>query len=393
MCCRGAWVVVTPAEVERYRALGASRWYTDIGAQHAVDPFDPVAHGHFRIRKRADGACGFLSEANRCRIHEELGGEAKPLACRVFPFRFQSAAGRPFVATSASCPTIVRNEGEALAAQLKSLTTLRGEWMRAFPRKDGGLFFARGRPIDAATVNVMKGALVGILDSAGADSTFALAGAVERMARWLEDLSRHRVARLKSEGFTEYVALTGRHAAASEADPAPARASVVTRLLARGFLFTVVAVRDQLASEAGGPRRHLRRIHQLAHLHGLAPATGSLDRRARDRVTIDPADAEVRRIVADRLRANVDALGTGQRPLVDEIGVESATLAAGLELAAMTAHRAGASRIDAATVTSGITAAAQLAHADTGALGTLLPTLAGGPDALRLVAAWLRPAL
>ena len=63
------------------------------GAPDGVDPFEPIAHGHFRIRKRADGACGFLSANDRCRIHEELGGEAKPLACRVFPFRFHAVAG------------------------------------------------------------------------------------------------------------------------------------------------------------------------------------------------------------------------------------------------------------------------------------------------------------
>src|SRR6185436_10731967 len=130
MCCRGAWVVVTPSEVERYRATGVARFYVDDGAP-GVDPFEPVAHGHFRIRRRADGACGFLSAGDRCRIHEELGGEAKPLACRVFPFRFPPAAGRPFVAASASCPTIVRNEGEPLTAQVRALAALRAEWTRA----------------------------------------------------------------------------------------------------------------------------------------------------------------------------------------------------------------------------------------------------------------------
>jgi len=57
----------------------------------------------------------------------------------------------------------------------------------------------------------------------------------------------------------------------------------------------------------------------------------------------------------------------------------------------MAAHRAQRPRIDAATLTTGITAAAQLGHADTGALAAVLPALTGGVDALRLVAAWLRP--
>jgi hypothetical protein len=98
------------------------------------------------------------------------------------------------------------------------------------------------------------------------------------MARWLEDLSRHRVARLAPAAFAEYVALTGRHAVESPAAPPPARASGVTRLLSRGVLFTVLAVREESGPSATGFARHRRRMRQLAHLHGLAPATEAVDR-------------------------------------------------------------------------------------------------------------------
>ena len=179
-----------------------------------IDPFEPVAHGHFRIRKRADGACGFLSADNRCRIHEELGGEAKPLACRVFPFRFHPVEGRPLVTTSASCPTIVRNEGAPLAAQAPEIAALRSEWARAFPEKGGPLLFTRGRPIEPATLAAIKSSLQRMVDPPD-PGPVDLARGIERMARWLEDLSRHRVARLAPAAFAEYVALTGRHAAES----------------------------------------------------------------------------------------------------------------------------------------------------------------------------------
>ena len=393
MCCRGAWVVVTPAEVERYRKVGAARLYTDGGTVAealGIDPFEPVAHGHFRIRKRADGACGFLSGDNRCRIHEELGAEAKPLACRVFPFRFHPVPGRPLVTTSASCPTIVKNEGAPLAAQSREIAALRSEWTRAFPETAGPLLFVRGRPLAAETLAAIKATLRRMLDASSGDPP-DLARGVERMARWLEDLSRHRVARLEPAAFAEYVALTGRHAAESADAQPPAAASAVTRLLARGFLFTVLAVREQSAAATPGIGRHLRRMRHLAHLHGLAPATETVDRAALRRVTLDMSDPDVRRIVQHALRASVDGLGTGQRPLVDELAVQVATLVAGIALAAMAAHRAGRDRIDAARLTGGITAAARLAHADSGALGALLPSLAGGVDALRLLEGWLAP--
>ena len=393
MCCRGAWVVVTPAEVERYRKVGVVRLYTDGGTVEdamGIDPFEPVAHGHYRIRMRADGACGFLSDDNRCRIHEELGGEAKPLACRVFPFRFHPVEGRPLVTTSASCPTIVKNEGALLAEQAKEIAALRSEWARAFPETGGPLLFTRGRPLEAETLVAIKAALRRMLDPPADGGPADLARGVARMAQWLEDLSRHRVARLTPPAFAEYVALTGRHAAESAAPP-PAAASAVTRLLSRGFLFTVLAVREQTAASSPGIGRHLRRMRHLAHLHGLAPATGTVDRKALRRVTLDLSDPDVQRIVKHALRASVDGLGTGRRPVIDELAVQIATLVAGIALAAMAAHRAGGDRIDAGALTSGITAAMQLAHADSGALGALLPSLAGGVDALRLLEGWLSP--
>jgi len=391
MCCRGAWVVVTPDEAVRYRKLGAARWFSDPTETGDVDPFEPVAHGHFRIRKRKDGACGFLSDDNRCRIHMELGAEAKPLACRVFPFRFHAVEGRPLVTTSASCPTIVRNTGALLVDQAREIGALRAEWARAFPEKAEPLLFAAGRSIDVATLAAIKAALRRMLEPAAGGGEVDLAFAVERMARWLEDLSRHRVTRLPPAAFAEYVELTGRHAAETAAPAPPAPASAVTRLLSRGYLFTVVSVREHVGASANGLARHLRRMRHLAHLHGLAPATDALDRVAPRRVSLDTADPEVRRIVRHALRAAIDGLGTGRRAVIDELAVQAATLAAGIALAAMAVHRQGGDRIDAHALTVGLTAASQLGYADQGALATVLPSLTGGVDALRLVNRWLRP--
>ena len=168
--------------------------------------------------------------------------------------------------------------------------------------------------------------------------------------------------------------------------------SAVTRLLARGFLFTVLAVREQAASSSPGLGRHLRRMRPLAHLHGLAPATSAVDRAALRRVALDLSDPEVHAIVRHALRSSVDGLGTGRRPVIEELAVQVATLVAGIALAAMAAHHAAKDTIDAAALTAGITAAAQLGHADFGVFGAVLPSLAGGVDALRLVSAWADPA-
>ena len=118
-CCRRGWdIAITAAEVEGYRTAGAAAWYSteDVAeGTEAAEPFEPLTGqpGHFRIRKRADGACGFLSAENRCRIHEQLGGARKPLTCRLFPFRFHPVEGKAVVSASFCCPTIVASQATA----------------------------------------------------------------------------------------------------------------------------------------------------------------------------------------------------------------------------------------------------------------------------------------
>ena len=381
-CCRGAWVVLTPAEVDRYRAIGAARWYVDAEAPGA-DPFLPAPGGHFRIRSRADGACGFLTEANRCRIHEELGAGAKPLACRTFPFVFHPAQGRPLATASASCPTIVRNQGEPLAAQARAIAALRAEWMRAFPEPERPLELAAGTPIEPGTLATVQAALRAMLDREPDD----LAAALARWWAWLSDLTRARVLRLPPAALAEYVAVTGRHHATAAPAPAPAPPPAVTRLLFRGFLFATIAVRDRASA---APPSHLRHLRHLAHLHGLAPATGTVDRGALRDVRLDLGDPEVRRLLRHAVASIAAGLGTARRPVTDEIALGAATLASACALAAMEARRRGSRRVDAPALLHGLTGAAVLGKADSGALAALLTTLAGGVDALRLVEARLR---
>jgi Fe-S-cluster containining protein len=384
-CCRGGWaIVVTAAEVERYRSIGAARWYADADAPGA-DPFLPAPGGHFRIRPRADGACGFLTDANRCRIHEELGAQAKPLACRTFPFAFHPARGRPLVTASASCPTIVRDEGEPVLARAREIAALRAEWDRAFPEPERPLLLARGTPIEPATVATIRASLLAMLDR----EPDAPAAGVARWRAWLSDLTRSRVLRLAPTALAEYVALTGRHHATAAPLPAPATAPAVTRLLFRGFLFAVIAARDRASAAPPSRARHLR---HLAHLHGLAPATGSVDRRALHAARLDLRDRETRRLLRHALVSIADGLGTGRRAVADEIAVGAMTLASACALAAMEARREGKDGVDAPRLARGLSGAAILGHADAGALAALATTLAGGIDALRLVEDALRAA-
>ena len=97
-CCRRTTVPITAGEAAAYRKAGAASWFregVDDTSVSTRDPFELIP-GHaplLRIRKRPDGACGFLSPEGLCRIHERLGADRKPLACRLFPLSGISERG------------------------------------------------------------------------------------------------------------------------------------------------------------------------------------------------------------------------------------------------------------------------------------------------------------
>jgi lysine-N-methylase len=398
-CCRRGWdIAVTAAEVEGYRKAGAAAWYTtDEVAERAgtetgsgasaVDPFEPIGGhaGHFRIRKRADGACGFLSPENRCRIHEQLGGARKPLTCRLFPFRFHPVEGKAVVSASFCCPTVVANEGEPVTAQVRALGGLYTEWARTYPEPKGSFALVAGLPISGATVATLRDVLRTMLDHADAEGRVDVRANVRRIAGFLDDITRHRVVKLAPERFAEYVELTGRYAAASER-PSPDRGpSAVGRVLSHGFLFAVLAAREQLRSPASGMRLGLRArlARLLAHAHGLGPGVGDVDLRGGRLVARGLDDPAVRDLVLHYLRATVEELGTGRRPVVDELVMAVALLNAALAFAAMRAGQAGRTAIDGARLGEGLLETMDLAHAEPeGAYGRVIVSLAGGLDAL-----------
>ena len=394
-CCRRGWdIALTRGEVKAYRLAKVDRYYREReGSPEGADrdPFDPLPGGYARIRKREDGACGFLSPENRCRIHEELGAEHKPLTCRLFPFRFHPAEEAPVLTASFCCPTVVRNEGTLLSAQARDIASLRKAWTREYPERGLKRELVAGRPLAAETLATLRDLLREMLDRPGPGGRPDLHANVLRIARYVEDLSRHRVVRLPPPRFAEYLELTGRYAAKSEQPQPPRPPSGLGRLLFRGFLFAVVATREQLEDgRESGLRLGLRwrLVRLLAHAHGVGPGLAGLDLPAARAARLDLGDPKVHDLAGNYLRATLATLGTGRRPVLDELAVAVAFLNAASVLAAQRAARRGPPRVDAESFTEGLMEAVDLTHADSqGVLGRLLGTLSGGVEALYLFAA------
>lgn len=395
-CCRRGWeIAITPREAEHYRKANAGRWFRereDLPEGAARDPFEPIpGHAPFiRIRRRPDGACGFLGLDNLCRIHQELGGPQKPLTCRLFPYRFHAVERETVVTTSFSCPTVVAGRGEPIASNQREIASLSREWFQVYPETPRPVRYAGRQVLAPRSVDTIRRVLRRMLDRPGTGGEIDLAANVTRMADWLEDLSRWRVLRLAPERFAEYLELTGAFAARSDKPVRVRRPGRVARLLARGFLFLVVAAREHLAEGAYfGPRLRLRlRLARLfAHFHGIAPGTTRVSLPAARRVRIDLSDPETRAILYNALRAGIETVGTGRWPVLTEMGIQAALLNGALAAGAMRAGLAGRDRMEGQDLTEGLIDASDLTHADTaGPFGRVLAGLAPDEGPLRVLA-------
>lgn len=106
LCCRA---LVGHLTAEDRARIDDQRWSDRLD----IAPYVRSA-GRYMLNKREDGACVFLSEDNRCRIHAEFGEEAKPVACRIFPFSVRPVDGGWQASLRFDCPSVAASRGAPL---------------------------------------------------------------------------------------------------------------------------------------------------------------------------------------------------------------------------------------------------------------------------------------
>ena len=397
-------MLITEAERDTYVKRGVARWFRETDSPEGTDrePFEPVPgwRGYYRIRSRTDGSCGFLSSDDRCRIHEELGAAAKPLTCRMFPFKFHPVAGGAVVTASFGCPTIVANRGELVAgdSERRSLEDTYRDVAAGFSRPitDTQRQFVTGRSIDNASIHILRESLLRLLARTD-NGAIDLRANVQRIAAALDDLTRRRVLRLPDADFAEYIKLTLPYATKQPASPKPPGGggpklasegpNRIGRLMQFGFLYLVAATRYGIHHRADSTWSiRLARLHMLAHFHRLAPPMDRIDVRALRRRRVDINAPEIQPVAYHYLRASIEALGARERPILDDLAIAVSCLNAASSLAVMHAHATGAP-IDRQSYSDALMESVDVLHADDrGVLGWALPRLAAGIDALRLLA-------
>jgi lysine-N-methylase len=122
-CCREYDVAVSDEERKRIEAQGwdADR---DIGGLPLFARTGFWWSRTHRLSHRGDRGCVFLTHDNRCRIHERFGHEAKPLACRLFPFLLVPAGDHWRVGLRFACPSAAANQGRPLTEHIAELNRL-----------------------------------------------------------------------------------------------------------------------------------------------------------------------------------------------------------------------------------------------------------------------------
>lgn len=388
-CCRRAFdIVVTDAERQRYEAANAARWFKESPSSEpgaSSSPFEFATSGFLRIRKRPDGVCGFLSADNRCRIHEELGGSAKPLTCQMFPFSFDAVSGQTRLSTSFCCPTVVRSEGRALELQQSEISDLANRWRRTQNPTDRPLEWVRGMPLDPELLESMRWVFRRLLDLH--EPTFSLRRNVRRIAALVDDWTRSRVLKLGGDKFEEYVKLTGEFALVKPADPAPARPAIAGFLF-RGFFFASLVPAASRGTVRSGLALRFRLLRLLLHVHGLAPSFDGLRFGAGRRKTLDIDSEPFFTPAYHVLRAAVENLGSARRPVVEELSLAVGHLLVAEHLFLARPQGDG----DSAGWIRAIMDAHDAAHADpASAFGRILVSLAAPPSAMHLFGA--RPAV
>jgi len=115
-CCHGSIVPLSADELAR---IQSQRW-----EQRPEFHGQPVVvreswlSATFRLAHREDGSCVFLLPDGNCRLHKELGFEAKPLVCRMFPLQIVPRENAAYVTLRRACPSAAADKGRPLSEHL-----------------------------------------------------------------------------------------------------------------------------------------------------------------------------------------------------------------------------------------------------------------------------------
>ncbi len=263
-CCRTLVGHLTDAERMR---LDEQEWSKKLGAAVYVR-----AGREWALNKQADGACVFLDEHNRCRIHAEYGEAAKPLACRIFPFSVRPTRAGWQASLRFDCPSVTSSKGQPITQHRRWLSELVGELEGRHEHRAEIVWLQRGVRASDEEVALLLTRLLDWLADARRSMPDRLVGAACLTAT----LERAKLRNVRGARFAELLGLL------MESLPAECRSEVTSatdkqRAMLRQYAFahaehvSLAELRGGLGERWSKRWRQLRSARQFLRGEGLAP--------------------------------------------------------------------------------------------------------------------------
>jgi Fe-S-cluster containining protein len=124
-CCQQPWATnLTAEEAERIGKIDWAALFPDLTGKTLVHARRTSLGTVYELAKGEGSRCVFLDSNQRCRIHAHLGAEAKPHACRQFPYLPVTHAGTQRVGLNFGCRAVQDAAGPTLADQAADVDAL-----------------------------------------------------------------------------------------------------------------------------------------------------------------------------------------------------------------------------------------------------------------------------
>lgn len=198
-CCRELVVHLTPRD---RREIDRQEWGDKIAGPAYVK-----LGGEYVLNHAPHGACVFLDEAGKCRIHAAHGSEAKPLACQLYPFSLHRAGTAIRASLRFDCPSAGRNQGDKISTHGREVKRLARELDEAAP-----LMFAGSPPAtllnkDRTLSSAEEDALLERLDEWLRDTNVPFARRLVGLASITETLAAAKLGGFDEDRFVELMSL------------------------------------------------------------------------------------------------------------------------------------------------------------------------------------------
>lgn len=256
----------------------------------------------WRLNHQEDGACVFLDSKGLCRIHARFGEEAKPLACRVYPYAIHPAGTSVTTSLRFSCPSVVQNAGTSVSQQRKAVEDIAREVVPSDYRTPDGPELFRGHSLTWQEMTL----LLAWFERSLGDASVRLTTRVIRILSWLDLLEQSPAEALKSDQFGALLPLL--HEASVRAYPVDATErtapSGIAKLMFRQLLAVLLRHDTVMKTGLGDRLRYFSHGLRFTLGRGKVPWLGDpnslrtafMERANAPSATNDPKFAELENV-------------------------------------------------------------------------------------------------